>query len=98
MPAYNIRIKNMLKDGYHLCIPGDTNRYHTLRKYFPTVYKVNSFSKTILFLEDKSNMVAKALLEISNKKIMSYQELKQITKVFDAKFENKDKEKFIERG
>jgi hypothetical protein len=46
-------------------------------------------------LDDKSKIVAMDLLEVSNKKVMSYQELKQITKVFDTDVGMGEKTQYI---
>ncbi len=93
-----IILKNLLKNGYHHCQKGDSNRYRTLKKYFPSIYKVHSCGKSIIFLEDKSNFAAKALIEVSNKKIISYQELKQITKIFDTKLNKEEKDRYISKS
>ncbi|MCK5260800.1 MAG: hypothetical protein KAJ44_01300 [Thermoplasmatales archaeon] len=88
-------LKKLISDGYIICSSGHTYRYQTLRKYFPTIRRVNACGKTVIFLEDKSNIAVKALLEASNKKIMSYQELKQITKVFDTSLNQHEKKQFL---
>lgn len=80
-------LKKLLTDGYYIFSKqGDIGLYHTLRKHFPNIHRVRACRKTIIFLEDKSDVAAKALLESTNKKIMSYQELNQIIKVFKTKY------------
>jgi len=59
--------------------------YIELKKYFPKIRRTKMYGKMIYYIEDKSKTTAKALLEVSNKKVMSYQELKQIAKVFYTK-------------
>ena len=39
-------------------------------------------NKTILYLGDKASVAARAFLSDMNKKIISFQELKQVTKTF----------------
>ena len=45
------------------------------------------YGKMIYYLDDKSKVAANAFLDVLNKKVMSYQELKQIAKVFDTELE-----------
>lgn len=88
-------LKKLISNGYIICSPGYFLRYKTLRKYFPTIYRANVCGKTVIYLEDKSNTAVKALLEASNRKIISYQELNQIIKVFDTKLEKHEKKQFL---
>lgn len=88
-------LKDLLKDGYYICNSSDIDSYHKLKQYFSMIYKVKSHGKIILFLEDKSNIAAKTLLETINKKIMSYQELKQVTNLFDTDLTKREKQRFI---
>jgi len=75
-------VKNLLTDGYHHCKPGDTTRYRNLKKYFPSIQKGCSYGKSIIFIESSSNLAAEALIKVTNKRVMSYQELNKIIKVF----------------
>lgn len=59
--------------------------YIKLKKYFPNIRRTKMHGKMIYYLDDKSIIAAKAFVEGLNKKVMSYQELKQIEKVFDNK-------------
>jgi hypothetical protein len=70
-------------------------RYIQLKKYFPTVHKVKMYGKNIFFIEGMEDVAVRALLEIIEKKIVSYQELKQITKVFDTDLSRREKEGFL---
>jgi hypothetical protein len=88
-------LKKLLIDGYFICTPGYYECYLILKKHFPSVQRVKMHGCTILFLKDKSNIAAKAFLERSKKKIMSYQELNRIVKVFDAKLEKNEKKNYI---
>ncbi|MDH7506650.1 MAG: hypothetical protein QHH15_02525 [Candidatus Thermoplasmatota archaeon] len=51
-------------------------------------------NKTIFYLEGHENEVAKAFLENSNKKIISYQQLTRITDVFNTSLTKKEKDAF----
>jgi len=72
-------------------------RYRTLRKYFPTIRRVTIYCRTILYLEGKEDEAVRAFLERVNKKIISYQELKQVTEVFGTDLNKSEKEAFLRR-
>ncbi|MFH1101099.1 MAG: hypothetical protein V1726_03580 [Methanobacteriota archaeon] len=72
-------------------------RYTVLRKYFPTICRVTIYGRPIFFLAGKEDVAARVFLEKVNKKIISYQELKQITKVFGTNLSRTEKEAFFLR-
>lgn len=65
--------------------------YIKLKKYFPDIRRTKMYGKIIYYLDDKSKIAAMALLEVSKKKLMSYQELKQVTGIFDTDFSKEEK-------
>ncbi len=91
-------LQALVTNGYAFCTPGsDTQKYHTLKKYFPTIQKVSTHGKSILFLEDKADIATRTFLKEINRKIISYQELKRITKIFDVDLCKKEKDEFLSR-
>jgi hypothetical protein len=70
------------------------SKYQILKKYFPNICKTNMYNKTILYLDDKASVAAKAFLSNTNKKVMSFQELKQVTKTFGIELTTQEKYKF----
>ena len=66
-----------------------------LCKYFPTISGVTIYDKSIFFLKEKEDVAVRAYLEKINKKIISYQELKQVTKVFGVDLSKQEKEAFL---
>ena len=53
------------------------------------------YNKTILYLEDNASVAARAFLSDMNRKIMSFQELKQVTRVFGIELSSEEKHKFV---
>ena len=53
------------------------------------------YNKTILYLDDKASVAARAFLSDMNKKIISFQELKQVTKVFGIELSSEEKHRII---
>jgi len=64
-------------------------KYIKLKEYFPQIRRTKMYGRMIYYLDDKSKFAAKALLEVTKRKVMSYQELKQIERVFDARLKEK---------
>jgi len=83
-------LKELMKKGYAFSSKKyKTTHYIKLKKYFPNIRRTKMHGKMIYYLDDKSKIAANALLENLNKKVISYQELKQIEKIFDTKFSYK---------
>ena len=72
-------------------------RYRTLRKYFPTIRRITIYGRTIFYLKGREDEAVRAFLERVNKKIISYQELKQVTEVFGTDLHKSEKEAFLRR-
>mgnify|MGYP001091225288 CR=1 FL=1 len=89
-------LQELLTKGYAISSCSNLKqRYQTLRKYFPKVCKVKMHGRNIFFIEEKKEIAARVFLENINKKIISYQELKQVIKVFDTNLSKKEKEAFL---
>ena len=89
-------LQELIAKGYIFCNPGvSTQKYHTLKKYFPTIQKTRYQYKSMLFLEDKAHLAARAYLDQHPKRIISYMELKQITNNFGVDLSKKEKTAFI---
>lgn len=103
-PLRNMRVqdkklelmKDLLREGYALSSKKySTNEYNKLKKYFPSICKAKMYNRVIFYLKDKKDAAARAFLESSQRKIISYQELKQVTCVFDANLDIKEKRSII---
>jgi len=104
-PFKNLRVhdrklelmKDLLRDGYAL----PSKKYHTpeyneLKRHFPSICKIKMYDRVIFYLEDKKDVATRAFLDNSKRKIISYQELKQVTKVFDSNLNIKEKRQIIQ--
>lgn len=106
-PLRNMRIqdkklelmKDLLRDGYALSSKKySTNEYNKLKEYFPSICKAKMYNRVIFYLKDKKDVAARAFVENTERKIISYQELKQVTRVFDANLNIKEKRRVISRN
>ena len=85
-------LKELMQNGYAFSSKNyNTTHYIKLKKYFPKIRRTKMYGKMIYYLDNQSKIAANELLKVSNKRVMSYQELKQITKVFDTDFSKEDK-------
>ena len=103
-PLKNLRVqdkklelmKDLLRDGCALSSKKySTSEYNELKKYFPSICKVKMYNRVIFYLEDKKDNATRAFLKNSQRKIISFQELKQVMKVFDSNLGIKEKRKII---
>jgi hypothetical protein len=92
-------LQELLTKGY--VFPKCSNpqkRYLFLHKYFPTIHRIKIYHQHILYVEGKEDAAARAFIDsLVHKRIISFQELKQITKVFGTNFSRTEKEDFILR-
>jgi len=93
-------LQKIVTNGYTYSPNGGyvQQRYRTLRKYFPTIRRVTIYGRTIFYLKGKEGEAARAFLERVNKKIISYQELKQVTDVFRVDLSKSEKKGFLRKN
>jgi hypothetical protein len=89
-------MKDLLRDGYAL----PSKKYHTpeyneLKLHFPSICKIKMYDRVIFYLEDKKDVATRAFLDNSKRKIISYQELKRVTKTFDSNLNITEKRQII---
>ena len=90
-------LQELLEKGYILLEERESTRYRVLKKNLPVIHKVRANGRSIAFLLYKKEDATRAFLQSINKKVMSYQELRSITKLFDVKLPRDEKKGFIGR-
>jgi len=88
-------LQEIIQHGYVLSsklVAGQ--KYYILKKYFPNLHRTNIYNKSIIYLDDKASVAARAFLSDIDKKVMSFQELKQITKTFGIDLSTDEKYKY----
>ena len=88
-------LQELVSKGYIIPHGNVQQRYRILRKYFPTICRVTIYTKPIFYLRGYEDVAARAFLETVNKKIISYQELKQVTEVFGVNLSKQEKDVLI---
>ncbi len=92
-------MKDLLQDGYAFASERyGSQEYNRLKEHFPNISKVKMHDKVIFFLEGNENIATEAFLNTTSKRIISYQELKQVTDVFGADLNNSEKKAVLGRN
>jgi transposase len=89
-------LKELISNGFLLPTGENVHgQFLTLRKHFPSVYRISMYGKQIFLLKGREEEAVRAFLRSTRKKIISYQELHQVTEVFGADISRKEKEAFL---
>jgi hypothetical protein len=89
-------LQELLTKGYVFAkCSNSQKRYMLLHKYFPTIRRIKIYNQHILYLEGKEGVAARAFIDKIYKRIISFQELKQITNVFGIDLSRSEKEAFL---
>jgi len=92
-------LQQLVTRGYYICShEGSNKRFFQLKKSFPTLYRVKMNRMTIFYLEGHEDDAARTFLGNVSKKIISYQALTEITKVFQANLSKQEKQAFLSRN
>jgi len=89
-------VQEIMTKGFF--VPAGANvhqQFLTLRKYFPSIYRITFYGRQIFLLEGKEDAAVRAFLENTRKKIIGYHELRNVTKVFRVDLSKKEKEAFL---
>ena len=90
-------LKEIMEKGYVYLNNGKTTKIYMLRKHFPSIQMARVKGKSIAFLPDRKEEAMRAMLQKFDKKVWSYYEVKQVTKLFDADLKREEKQKLVEK-
>jgi len=89
-------LQELMENGYAFpCKQYGFHEYQILRNKIQKVCRVRNHRRTIYFLEDKGSVAARAFLEDMSKKMISYKDLKQVTRLFHTDLPQQEKEAFL---
>jgi len=71
--------------------------YQKLRLKFPNIRRVKMYGRAIYYLDDKSDIAARAFLESLDKKITNYYELKEVIKAFKVNIDSEEKRRYVHK-
>ena len=106
LPSINLRepcikgksleiLQQLMEEGY---VHSNIDTYNTLRRlrrYLPMIQRTQVEGKAIYYLSDKNKVALQAMMKTKHSKIISYQELKSITKVFGIDLGNGEKQHYV---
>ena len=85
-------LKELLQKGHVNCRNRCSPNFHTLQKHFPVIKRAQAAHKTVYYLEDKNKDALRALLENKRSKIINYQDLASISKIFHVQLRKNEKQ------
>jgi len=88
-------LKELLENGHVHCRHRCSPNLHTLQKHFPAIKRAQIYHKSIYYLEDKNREAIRALLDAKRSKVINYQDLANMSKVFDVSLSKREKKEFI---
>lgn len=88
-------LQELMENGYAYITDGKATNVHILKKYFPKIQMTRAKGRRIAFLPERKEDAMKALLGKIKKKVWSYQELKRVTKLFNADLTRQEKQRYI---
>jgi len=84
-------LKELLKEGYVVSTEENTHRLRRLKRYLPMIQRSQIGKGAVYYLNDKNKIALKSIIQHSNSKIFCYQELAEISNVFDVNLSKKEK-------
>jgi len=84
-------LKELLQEGHVNCRSKCSPNFHTLQKHFPVIKRAQVAQKAVYYLEDKNKEALTALLEDKRSKIINYQDLASISKMFHVQLRKNEK-------
>jgi len=84
-------LKELLQEGHVNCRNKCSPNFHTLQKHFPVIKRAQVAHRAVYYLEDKNKEALTALLEDKRSKIINYQDLASISKMFHVQLRKNEK-------
>jgi hypothetical protein len=106
LPSINLRepcikgntlelLKQLMNEGYVYPPISTLHQLRKLKKYLPVIQRTQVDGRSIYHLSDKNRIALQAVMKKKHSKIISYQELKSITKVFGINLDNSEKQNYV---
>jgi len=84
-------LKELLHEGHVNCRSKCSRNFHTLQKHFPVIKRAQVANKAVYYLEDKNKEALTSLLKGKRSKIINYQDLAHISKMFHVQLRKNEK-------
>ena len=87
-------LKELLSKGY-VCTEKNGIPLHFLQKMFPVIKRSQFKNRSIYYLKDKNKLALQEMMKQDTSRIISFQELSKMSKVFNTDLEIKQKRAFL---
>ena len=87
-------LRELLEKGY-VYTEENRNALRALQRYFPSIKRSQFKNKSCYYLEDKNKFALQEMMKKDTSRIISFQELGRMSKVFNTDLENKQKGAFL---
>lgn len=84
-------LKELLKEGYVVSTRENTIRLRRLQRYLPMIQRSQVGQGAVYYLDDKNKVALQSIIKHNKSKIFCYQELAEISNVFDVNLSKKEK-------
>ncbi len=84
-------LKELMKNGYVNSTEENYARLRRLKRYLPMIERAQIKRRSVYYLSDKNKIAFQSMVQSKKTKIFSYQELSNISKVFDVKLSKKER-------
>ena len=91
-------LKELLKNGYVISTEDNTQQLRRLQKYLPMIQRSQIDRRAVYYLSDKNKVALQSMIQLKKSKVFSYQELANMSCVFDAHLSKKERQRFILRN
>jgi hypothetical protein len=90
-----VLLKKLLKEGYIISNTKNNDNFRTLQKHFPSIKRSQYKKRSIYYLEDKNKLALKEMMKQNKSRIINYQELGKVCKIFNTNLEINEKRAFL---
>ena len=88
-------LKTLLKEGLIISNTKNNANLRTLQKHFPSIKRSQFKKKSIYYLEDRNKLALKEMMKQNKSRIINYQELGKVCKIFNTNLEMNQKRAFL---
>jgi predicted transcriptional regulator len=88
-------LKELLEKGYVNSNKDTHPRMRKLKRFLPMIQRAQIDGKSVYFLSDKNKIALQAMIKRNTSRIISYQELARMSKVFDIDLPIDEKNRFL---
>ena len=88
-------LQELLDKGYVSSTEDNCEQLRKLKRFLPVIQRAQVKGRSVYFLEEKKKHALQAMIQHGPSRVFSYQELANISNVFDVKLSKKDKKSIL---